>query len=164
MADVQFVSELIICVIKKEIIGFDQDFIDACYSLYDSFDDFDSENEWRLPEIDPSDIKTQFALIKNSIKEFIANNPLLLDILGDNKSFYSVWSYLVLSKNDQTIPTFSPSKYIQLITELDKLDQTIDYPEMDPTYKQYNDANNGATTEFPQRQKRFEAMKQLFEE
>lgn len=164
MLDVQFISELIICVIKKDIIGFDQEFIDVCYSLYDKLDDFDEENEWKLPEIDPDEIEAQFNEIKKKINIFIDNNPTLLDLLKDNKTFYSVWSYLVLKDKDLTIPDFSPSKYIQLIMELKKLDPAVDYPELNPVYKLYNEGNNGATTELPQRQKRFEAMKQLFEE
>jgi len=168
MLDVQFISELLICLIKNEIIGFDQDIIDACYSLYDDLDDFDDGNEWELPEIDPDEIKKRFAHYKEAIKNMIRKTPDLLPCLKDNKTFYSIWSYLVIQDNDATIPRFSLEKYLALYSEANKLGridkEAAELPGVNSHVVNYNIANSGANTEFPQRMARFEAMKSFFKE
>ena len=168
MLDVQFISELLICLIKGEIIGFDQEIIDACYSLYDNLDDFDEENEWNLPEIDPDEIKQKFSKIRDDIKEMVCEDAAFLQCLKDNKTFYSIWSYLVIQENDSNLPKFSSQKFLKLYSEannLGNIDKDMeDIAEENSSFVKYNIANRGATTELPQRIARFEAMKSFFEE
>ena len=166
MADVQFISELIICTIKKEILGFEQETIDVCYSLYDNLDDFDNENEWGFPEINPDDIINTFSSFKERILEMTYEDSSLLDYLKDNKTFYSIWSYLVIQEDNPQIPAFSLPKFIKLMSESAKIDikSTLDSDVPLNPITQYSAANKGATTERPQRLARFEAMKEFFKD
>ncbi|PNC56402.1 DUF262 domain-containing protein [Akkermansia muciniphila] len=168
MADIQFLSELLICVIRKEIIGFDQEVIDLYYSMYDDLNDFDHDNEWRLPEIDSDEIRAQYNQYRNKIEALTNSHNFLIGFLKDNKTFYSIWSYLVLEDMDPTIPSFSAEKYISLLTEVEKLNSTSDPAEaiaagVDANIVNYHAANKGATTELPERKARFEAMKAYFQ-
>lgn len=162
MKDVQFISELLIVVIKNDISGFDQEQIDEYYASYDDLADAPDE-------IDNDKITEVFVWARRYLVEMEKANKCITIFANDFKNFYTLWSTIVTRFHDlPEAPIFAQS-YSDYMTEVSSLKDPNVFEkyiqsELTPKYAstvKYYQGGTGASTEEPQRRARLEAISEL---
>ena len=97
MKDHQFISELLLVVIEKNIHGFDQDWLSERYALYDMPEDSDAE-----VSIDTEKVQDRFAECREFIREMNQNDECVRKFADTFASFYSLWSWVALKRQAQS--------------------------------------------------------------
>lgn len=149
MKDVQFVSELAIVLIKKDVSGFDQDELDETYALYDNTDE--ETFLFNVEEFELNFMALFSALLKvNDVNNVIKDNSRLNVI-------YSFFSYLCISKLESIIQeTISYEdvanklkRFLELVAEDSSGDANVDL---------FRKNLLGANTEYQQRKNRLDSL------
>lgn len=163
MADVQFISELIGIVIKKEIQGFDQDDIDNLYASYEDLND--------IPDFIEDDFRSSFEEVKSIIRKLLTFDSAFLPFLKIQSHFYSLWAYAVIeSERMPDFEVFAP-RYKQFLQDTVALGEnpsastSSEPPEVVEYWSQvstYAANAKGASTEYPQRSARHVALARVF--
>lgn len=163
MKDVQFLSELLIVIIKGDITGFDQTEITEYYAKYDDLNDLD------MP-FDEEQIKQQFDYVKKQMLELERIDSIISKFARDFTNFYSLWALLTLHSGDlQNIKEFV-AKYSEFMEEvsnykdeeyLTKVIDGVEQPKYNQSLKYYQNSR-GASTEAPQRKERMKALVSTF--
>lgn len=153
MADVQFISELFAVVIKKDIFGFDQDWLDELYAEYEEpepIPSFVEEDFWR---------QTEFA--KKAILSIVTLKPETAQPLKKLANFYSLWSLLVLQTTERLEVQALADEYSRFITAVDEELRTP-WGSNDTDFKRavvsYAANAGGATTDASLRNARHESL------
>jgi hypothetical protein len=159
MKDVQFISELLIILLKDRIDGFDQDYLDETYAEFD----------------DPQETSTSFSeeefhrklsFVKNYILEMEKVDNVVTTFANGFGNFLSLWAVVALNENQLPSAKKAAKQYQQFMTKVDKLLKEKDPDEFfkkHPTgygkaYRYYRNSVQ-ASTDQPQRQGRHEALK-----
>ena len=158
MKDVQFVSELLMVIIEKKIVGFDQDHISKIYGEYDdmpSESKMNFDHDWYLKE-------------KKRIQKYITDvgYDVILKWAKTVNNFYILWSLIALNKESiSAIPpkTFA-KKYDTFMQKILEMNETVD-PKNLPKGQarrayRYYDNLRGANTDLKQRQIRLDMLKE----
>lgn len=162
MRDVQFLSELLLVVLKSDISGFDQQELDEFYAVYDDIEESQIE-------VDFDKVSEDFKRARKYLIDMQLHNSSISNYAVDFKNFYTLWSLVVLH------PTLIPSadnfanNYSLFMEEVNHLKdanffEKIISHEIETTFKssvKYYQASQGASTEEPQRRLRLEAMLDL---
>jgi hypothetical protein len=162
MADVQFLSELIITTIKREVSGFDQDMIDRYYA------DFDVPAE-TVPTFNEEDFNTTFEAAKKFLTQMNEFNGCV-SLYGKTLAhFYSLWAYVVLSKPKDADPRIIAERYAEfmgrVVRSLDgqgglaQIEDTLEYRIL----ADYVLNVRGATTDATPRSERHRALSAALE-
>lgn len=158
MKDVQFISELMLAMLKHEISGFNQEELDEYYAIYDS------PNEG-----DPNFVEEEFIDTFERTKAWIlaveANNQVVSSLAKTSTNFYSLWCFALLGGNLPEPADFSPryKSFMETVAAILKAEDPEQFlAGQDPLlYRhQFNYAQNarGANTELPQRIARHNAL------
>jgi hypothetical protein len=84
MRDVQFLSELLIILLKGEVSGFDQNEITEYYADYDDLTDLDVS-------FDEEHLKKQFEVAKKYLLELEREASMITKYARDFTNLYSLW-------------------------------------------------------------------------
>jgi hypothetical protein len=159
MKDVQFLSELLLIVLKGDVQGFDQDGLNQVYADYDVLDEPDNEIE-----VD------EFIEIFNKVKAFLheveTHNEVISTYSKDFKDFYTLWSVAALNHDRLDNSVDFADSYLTFMKDVDLLKQ---YESQDPDERvpnlvissevtKYCQNSIGANTEYPQRRARYDAL------
>lgn len=150
MKDHQFISELLLVVVEGAVHGFDQDWLNECYAAYDVPDDPDSE-----VSIDEENIQNEFSNCKDFIRKMDAVNKCVTNYAGTFASFYSLWTWVALARNEK-----SPED-VSAAYETFMLDVTSSTPS--PRASRFGKALKGASTDFEPRSTRHNILKEVLE-
>lgn len=154
MKDVQFISELIIMVLKKEISGFDQDMIDEFYAGYD-----DPDNE--VANFDSEAFEEKFKEYIDYLYQMNQHNDCVLHYATTFGNLYSLFSLISLHGDLRPAEDIA-NAYAAFMEEFKEYGDTAKSEE--PNIISYSKNSTGASTEAPQRLVRFEALKKyIFE-
>lgn len=159
MRDVQFLSELLIVLLKNEVGGFDQDEITDYYAKYDELTDLE------VP-FDEEDLKQRFEKAKKYLLELDSEASIIKMYARDFTNLYSLWAVVAL--NEENLPAVKEfaGKYASFMDEVNKyrneayLTSVINSSEK-PSFEQslkYYQNSTGASTEGPQRTARNNAL------
>jgi hypothetical protein len=159
MADVQFISELLIVIVENKIIGFDQNILDEYYAKYEDLEEMDSP-------LDGDIIKNKFAETKNYLMDMVRSNNSIIRYANDATNLYSLWVLLAMYKDRLPAAPELANKYSAFLEDVSKFkDQTylekIIHGQERPIFEQslpYYQNSIGARTEEPQRLARNEAL------
>jgi hypothetical protein len=156
MRDVQFLSELLIVILKNDISGFEQNEINQFYA------DYDAPNEADF-DFDEDDIKSKFIEGRKFLVELEKEDSVVTTFAKDFKDFYTLWSIIVLNRaNLPNINVFA-SKYADFMEMLNsfKKEQFLTDKNIKKYSEHYNYFQNsiGASTDAPQRRERYNALK-----
>lgn len=165
MADAQFISELFAVVLKKQILGFDQDALDEIYAEYEDSTDVPTliEDEF-FAEIER--LKTLTGLLQSNVES--ASTALKVQA-----HFYSIWAYFVLELDGAALPEDLVSGFSRFLGDvLDAISKGEtpvgnDTPEEAAYWKavaQYAENSRGASTDTTPREKRHAALKAVLQE
>jgi hypothetical protein len=155
MRDVQFLSELLIILLKGEVSGFDQNEITEYYADYDDLTDLDVS-------FDEEHLKKQFEVAKKYLLELEREASMITKYARDFTNLYSLWGVVSLHNDRRPSVKEFADKYSAFMEEVNKykhkeyLSKVMDGDE-EPSFKQslkYYQNSIGARTEGPQRHER----------
>jgi len=159
MRDVQFLSELMIVLLKGQVGGFDQDEITEYTAKYEDLSDLDKP-------FDEHETRTQFDKVKKYLLQMEAVNHSVTKYANDFTNFYSVWAVVCLNILRLPPPKEFAAKYSTFMEEVTKYrDQAYfervlkgEVKATNPESVKYYQNTTGASTEPPQRQERHRAL------
>lgn len=159
MKDVQFLSELLLIVLKGGVQGFDQEGLTQAYADYDVLDEPDDE-------IEVDGFLDIFNQVRGFLHEVEIHNQVISTYSRDFKDFYSLWSVAALNHAPPNDAANFANSYRTFMEEVKSLKQyeSQDPDDRDPNQvfssevMKYYQNSIGANTEFPQRQARYEAL------
>jgi hypothetical protein len=154
MRDIQFISELMLVILDREIIGFDQDILDAKFAEYD--DPLDTKSNFN-----EEDFATSLLQAKASINVLETTNNVVSLFAKSFINFYTLWAYIVLNEVKPEAAVSLAQKYIDFMTELSKALKD-EASVSDPNVLKYLSGARGATTDIKQRRARLEALTSAF--
>lgn len=159
MKDVQFISELLIVILKGRIDGFDQDYLDEIYAEYDS-------PQETLSNFSEDDFNQKLSSAKKYILEMENCNQVVSNYSSGFGNFYSLWAFVVLNKDHLPSAKKIAKTYQQFMEKVEKLLKEKDPEKFFKKHQQgygtaYRYFRSGlqASTDQPQRQERHEALK-----
>lgn len=160
MKDVQFLSELLIILLKGQVQGFDQNEINVVYADYEDPLEFD-------PDFDELEIKNKFVVTRKYIVGMENSNSCVSEYAKDFKDFYSLWSLVALNNNSMPAANLFASAYSDFMGKVNfqKNQESLDPSERDLNQQVDDNVNKyyrnslGASTEPPQRKERYIALK-----
>lgn len=158
MKDVQFISELMLALLKSAISGFDQDELDEYYAKYDS-----------PSEADPNFVEDEFIERFEEVKSWIlaveAQNKVVSTLAKTSTNFYSLWCFALFNENLPDPTDFAPRyqvfmENVAAILKAEDPEQFLAGQDPQLYRHQFNYAQNarGANTELPQRAARHKAL------
>ena len=160
MKDVQFLSELFLILIDGNITGFDQDYIDEKYAEYDT----PSETQVDFSE---EVFTEQLEKIKNYLIEMENINSCITKHAKTFGSFYTLWAAISLHFIDNKSPADLSKSYVEFMQKVNEiagqenLEAFFQEKNKDPSYAEpfryYHNAM-GASTDFTQREQRYDAL------
>lgn len=107
MGDVQFISELLMLVVRNAIQGFDQDAIDAIYA------DLDDPDEATLDKT-TDEISTDFSSAKQYLRAMCTANAAVKDPIKTLANLYSLWGWIALTADKMPADVMAP-KYVHFM-------------------------------------------------
>ncbi len=162
MRDVQFLSELLIVLLKDEVDGFDQNEINDFYAKYEDPAELGAG-------FDEQSTRTRFAEARQYLLDMEEENSTVTRYAKDFTNLYSLWAVIVLNANALPSPGDFARRYGEFMDEVglyrseDYLRSVIDQEET-PSFPQglkYYQNSVGASTEPPQREERHNALKSV---
>jgi len=159
MRDVQFLSELLIAVVKRDVVGFDQGMIDDFTAKYHAATNDDEDND-----VDQSteDLAARFYGVKRRLSVVLDHEG---DITNYTKQFghlYSLWALLCSHGEHETPPDFA-ARYLDFMRLVNDVQETAEVPPEGTGDHVWHYAINsrGASTDLFQRRARHDALRSL---
>ncbi|MBU4526906.1 MAG: DUF262 domain-containing protein [Desulfomicrobium sp.] len=159
MRDVQFLSELLIILLKNDVGGFDQNEIDEFCANYE-------EPCETIPMFDEEELKHRWTSAKRYLLELEKNNNAISTYSKDFINFYTLWSLVVTTITNLPTSSIFSIKYAEFMcdvakfkdkTYLEKVMNKEEAPQFSQSLKYFQNSI-GASTEFPQRKERLAAI------
>jgi hypothetical protein len=110
MADVQFISELIILTINGAIQGFDQDSLDQAYADYEDLSE--------VPNFVEDNFRNGFEDTKRYVTDLSLAIPGLLEFFKIQSHFYTLWGYLTTEKARLLPPEEFAPLYLKFLSDV----------------------------------------------
>jgi Uncharacterized conserved protein len=165
MADVQFMSELMLVNIYEAVQGFDHDALEQAYADFD--DPFAEDAE----PLDVESFQKRFAAIRAILVAMDNINSSVSESARALGNIYSLWSVLSLaapSLDDLPSHELLAKRFADFMSQVDVIASQTNLPEFlkdsegkfDQAF-QYYEALRAASTELPQRNKRHEVLSSI---
>ncbi|CAN7586500.1 DUF262 domain-containing protein [Pararhizobium sp. LjRoot238] len=168
MADVQFIAELFMILLDRQIVGFDHDLIDIAYAEHEDITDPDNP-------FDPDDFATRLSDARTILAKVYELDNSVSQFLSSVSNTYVLWAILVLDTKQLPSADELTKGYVTFMKEvaaisaerkrLDAITQGSTEsslpaaPVFSEEAQSYFDANQSATTEYPQRLRRLTALR-----
>jgi hypothetical protein len=158
MRDVQFLSELLIVLLKSDISGFDQEEISKFYAKFES-------PEETVPNFDKDQTKEWFVKVRRFLLALERENKSVTSFAKDFKDFYSLWSVVALNLDKLANADQLASMYATFMEKVQcfKNDEFLTdehKAQYSPQFRYFQNSL-GANTEEPQRRERHNALKSI---
>ena len=155
MQDIQFVSELLMIIIERKIVGFDQDHIGDIYAQYD-------DQSAISDQLDEDEYVSEKDRVKKYIVQMAVSCPEIVKWLKRQKDLYILWALITLSDKHLPAPKKLALKYMAFMKEVDSITEKTD-PENLQNQKQkayiYYSNAQGASSDLKPRSERLDALK-----
>lgn len=159
MVDCQFLSELMLVVLERSILGFDQEELDSLYAKYE-------DPVETAPDVNLDEAIEKFAATKNYLLDMERHNQVITQYARGFGNFYTLWSLVALT-DKRPSPDVLSERYVAFQHKVETLKAQSDLPAFlqSPDGANYSRAltylNNsqGASTERAQRQGRLDALR-----
>jgi hypothetical protein len=160
MVDSQFISELMLVVLEKSILGFDQDMLDELYAKYDETSEIASFSE--------DDFRSQFERTKTILLAMEKQGKVVTQWAKGFGAFYTLWAVITLHSEDGIDPVPLAVRYAAFMKQVEELSSQKNLEaflrqDTSQQYRlafQYFDNARGASTDLAQRQARVDALRE----
>lgn len=155
MDNVQFVSELLLIIIEKSIVGFSQDYLDDCTAKYEDYDD-------ETTDIDTDEFEEKLNIIKDYLIKIEKYNNCITTYADTKAIFYTLWAllYFQIDSLPDDYTTFAED-FTNFMINVNKIkSDTVSSTESNLSTDEQLFADNlrGASTDLPQRIHRLKAL------
>lgn len=156
MQDVQILTELAQVLIERRPMGFDQNALDELCALYE--DPADS-----VPDFDQDDFVRLFEEKGDFLADVESADSVVTEFARSLNHLYPLWAVAALDGHNVGPAEFAGA-YRRFMTQVDAIrladtqDPLRDRSAEDPLATAYLNSSKGATTEYPQRQARYQAL------
>lgn len=158
MADVQFMSEMMLISLEEKMFGFDQDLLDRMYAKYDDIDE--PEEEINIEAYRAKFDRAKFYLVEvNRINGSVSSAARAIG------NIYTLWALVSLEENLPD-PDIFAQKYADFLEKLTLVTQSDNFSEFSDAQRadlsnviSYYKGMRGANTDLSPRQERFEALR-----
>ena len=150
MQDVQFISELLMMLLEKKVVGFDQDHITEIYAAYDSVPDIDFEEDFYISEKER---------IKRYVEQMVNDDKEMIKWIKTRNNFYALWSLVALSGDDLPDPIELARKYKTFMKKVDVAAEA-DPQNIEKLVFTYYSNSRGPNTDPAQRIERLDSLKE----
>ncbi len=160
MADTQFLSELMLVILKRRVLGFDPDELDEFYADYDD----PSEGVVGFSE---QEFTSEFEQTKTDLMAIEQHQNVVSRFAKSFAHLYTLWSVLALNRDRLKPPTVTASLYAQFMQKVEtlaaqkNLDEFLaagNAADFQNAYTYYNFAR-GASTDLKPRQERYAILR-----
>lgn len=156
MKDTQFISELLMVILEKKFVGFNQDHISEIYAAYDNLPD---------PSIDfeQDSYVSEKERIRNYIQEMEKSNEVITKQATTANNFYTLWSLVALTENLPP-PNELATNYNSFMEKINNMSEETDPEKLSSQDKLaygYYANSRGASTDLKQRTERFTTLKSI---
>lgn len=150
MLDMQFISEVILISLDNEIVGFDQNFLDAKYAEYDTVNEDEEEG------IDTEELNNKIKKTKKYISKIEELNGCITKYSKNFGDFYVLWALISLNEHltEESIFAEKYAEFMELVNITKK-----GTPTQNEHVNQYIQNSIGAVTDLSKRQARLESLK-----
>ena len=154
MGDIQFVSQLLMVVLEKKIVGFEQNHITEIYAAYeDPSDNQEFDEDLYLQEKEKT--KKYIEQMENTDQHVITKWAKTAN------NFYTLWSLIVLHSDNLPLPEKLAIKYDSFMSKVHSVNAEADpnvlSKQENLAYNYYSNSR-GASTDLKQRKIRFESL------
>lgn len=160
MTDCQFISELMLVLLEKKILGFDQEKLDALYAKYEDVPDEE------LPDFDEDEFFTNMERMKAYFVEMQNENACVTEFAKGFGSFYSLWALVALAPNPPAASQLAHGykSFMEKVAVLGEQDDLQDFLAKNEGggfahALTYLNNSQGASTDLTQRTARLEALR-----
>ena len=154
MKDVQFVSELLMVILEKKIVGFNQDHISEIYADFDDVSDLEIDFE-----------QDNYLNEKERVRKYVEemeNNKVVTRWATTANHFYTLWSLVALFGNDLPSSEELANKYNSFMQRVSSMTTMTDLSSSDVKDQYafaYSKNSVGASTDSLQRTERLIALR-----
>lgn len=161
MVDTQFISELMVVVLEKKMMGFDQDALDELYAKYE-------EPSETAPELDQEEFQQRFAATRSYLVQMNEGNGIVSEYAKGFGNFYTLWTLIALTGAEELPPpaalTQQYKAFMQKVNRLAEQEDLDAFLRKDKGGKytlsfSYLNSSRGASTDLGPRTERFNALK-----
>ena len=155
MKDVQFISELLMIVLEKKIVGFNQDHITEAYAKYDNPSDTD-------PDFEEDSYLKEKEIIRKYLEKMENEEEIVTKWATTVNNFYTLWSLVALHTDKLPSAKGLATKYNQFMEKVNTMTDEVDpkslsLPQDKLAYSYYTNSR-GASTDFKQRNERLNVL------
>lgn len=164
MKSTQFISELLLIILEKKIVGFDQGHLDTMYAQYDYPDDTEDL------DFDEDDYLDKKRFVKDYLQKMDEENGSVSSFAKTANNLYTLWAAVALTPQEKLPPPEDcAAQYLAFMEEVKKFTDSEDpegllkqpiSAEIPPSYT-YHVNSKGASTDLPQRTARLEALNRV---
>lgn len=104
MKDVQYISELLIVLLKKDILGYDQNILDDLYAEYEL-------PQETVENFDERGFNDNLEFVKDYILQMEQYDQTITRYAKGFSNFYSLWSFVALNRENLNPPGIIAEKY-----------------------------------------------------
>lgn len=159
MKDAQFISELLLLLIERRQVGFDQQKLDAAYAMYDDLEEADIH-------FNPDDLKEELEGAKQYVLAMQETNGCVKTHAGTLTAFYTLWAAVVLHRDRLPEPAGFARIFADFREKVDEFESAPDKAALlnGPDREKFTRASlflegfRGATTDLGPRTKRLDAL------
>lgn len=119
MKDVQLISELLAVLLKKRILGYDQEMLDEIYAEYDT-------PEETVPDFDKRAFERDLHFLKDYMEKMEACNASISTYAKGLNNIYSLWAFLAVNRDRLLPPTSLAARYAQFMQKVTILSEEKD--------------------------------------
>ncbi len=167
MKDVQFLSELLIVLLKGEVSGFDQGEIESFTAQYE-----DPSGEEGEAEVDLDRIVDLWHFVRRYIANMRRENAATKDFWRSYKHFYTLWAVVALNRGRLPSEAVAAKRYVEFMALVEQVKDPNTLAALKEQYRaggspvhsdpslafEYHVNSTGANTEYPQRKARYAAL------
>lgn len=158
MSDVQFISELLLVILERKIVGFDQNYLDQRYAEYD-------DPQELYPDFSKEDFYEDLERAKKYATAVQESNQAITTYATSFANFYTLWGIISLNHDKLSVQDFS-RRYPEFMEKVNQLSghenpsELLSGEDAQEYKKPFEYAQNirGASTDLSGRQKRHEAL------
>lgn len=150
MKDSQFISELLLVILKNQVLGFDQDFLDESYRDYDTPED-------TIQNFSEDEFVKKLESVKDYLIEVEKNSKSVTKFAKSFANFYSLWCLVSLHQAELPNVDEFASKYTEFMMAVEG-SGTSSNELTSPYVIQYQENVVGASTDLGPRQARHKAL------
>jgi hypothetical protein len=159
MKNIQLISELLFVILEDKIVGFSQDYINEMYAKFDAPEEVDEYS------FDEEEYQEKKRFVKSYLKAMEVENKCISLYGKTANNLYPLWAVVYLEKDNLPNAGVAAKRFtafneqLELMGNVEDLESAAEGDNFLQLVLSYFKNSKGASTDLPQRQARYNALK-----